>query len=178
MRVPFLNASLPGLLLLLACSDQPNPVDPQFALGSGQTVRLVDQCDEESFDAALDDEDACTRSAGGGITFDNFIHQLEQHGSVGAWRITPSMLTVHEGAVVTVSNVGGEDHTYTEVEEFGGGIVDILNQLSGNTVVAPECANAEIIEEGTSTTETFDEEGVEKYQCCIHPWMRQVVRVK
>jgi len=36
-------------------------------------------------------------------------------------------------------NRGGEEHTFTEVEEFGGGIVPVLNALSGNPEVAPEC---------------------------------------
>jgi hypothetical protein len=58
--------------------------------------------------------------------------------------------------------------------------VDALNQASGNPTEAPECVGAlasGIVEPGTHITEDFDEAGDEKYQCCIHPWMRTVVHV-
>ncbi|HEV7590994.1 MAG TPA: hypothetical protein VGO40_22980, partial [Longimicrobium sp.] len=78
---------------------------------------------------------------------------------------------------------GGETHTYTEVEEFGGGVVPALNTASGNTTVAPECADdaefaASTIISGQTMAHTFEETGTEKYQCCIHPWMRQTVTVR
>ena len=41
--------------------------------------------------------------------------------------------------------------------------------------VAPECLNlapGDFVAPGQTFTETEDEEGDEKYQCCIHPWMR------
>ena len=77
-------------------------------------------------------------------------------------------------------NRGGETHTFTEVDEFGGGIVPDLNERMGLTEVAPECnmlAPADFIPAGGSSSETEDEEGVEKYQCCIHPWMRAEVHI-
>jgi plastocyanin len=82
-----------------------------------------------------------------------------------------------------VVNTGGETHTYTEVDEFGGGVVPMLNQLSGNTTVAPECSNAaefdsSTVRSGQTVEHTFDARGTEKYQCCIHPWMRQTVVVR
>jgi len=179
MRVRLWGATCSGLLFLLACSDQPTSVSPQFAAEGegGPVVRLQDECEEESFNRELG-EDTCDRDGKGGITFSQFMRQLSQTGSVRAWKIVPALLTLREGTEVTVKNVGGEDHTFTEVEEFGGGIVPLLNELSHNPVMAPECANAEIVEEGASIKEDFDEAGVEKYQCCIHPWMRQIVRVR
>jgi len=63
-------------------------------------------------------------------------------------------------------------------EEFGGGIVPLLNQLSGNTTVAPECLALEpddFIPPGGSDSDDEVEVGTEKYQCCIHPWMRVTV---
>ena len=36
-------------------------------------------------------------------------------------------------------NRGGEKHTFTEVAEFGGGIVPLLNDLAHVPDVAPEC---------------------------------------
>jgi plastocyanin len=77
-------------------------------------------------------------------------------------------------------NHGGETHTFTEVEEYGGGIVPMLNELSGMTTVAPEyqaLQPGDFIPAGGSLGETEEEEGTEKYQCCIHPWMRGEVHV-
>jgi hypothetical protein len=88
---------------------------------------------------------------------------------VGAWHITPPQTQVAVGDVLMAVNHGGEGHTFTEVEEFGGGIVPDLNQRMGLTTVAPECNAAAIIPPGGSSSETEEEEGVEKYQCCIPP---------
>ncbi|HEV7589532.1 MAG TPA: hypothetical protein VGO40_15565, partial [Longimicrobium sp.] len=103
--------------------------------------------------------------------------------TVAAWRIFPSELSLRQGARLAVVNTGGETHTYTEVDEFGGGVVPMLNQLSGNTTVAPECSNAaefdsSTVRSGQTVEHTFDARGTEKYQCCIHPWMRQTVVVR
>jgi hypothetical protein len=73
-----------------------------------------------------------------------------------------------------VTNRGGEVHTFTEVEEFRGGIVANLNARAGVPDVAPECLNlapGDFVAPGGTFTET-EEEGDEKYQCWIHPWMR------
>ena len=170
---------IPVAFLVVGCADQPSPaapdVSPSFAAGGERSIRLQDQCDAATFPAGL-----CV-SSHGGIRFDNFIKILTQTQSVGAWTITPSTLGVEEGETLTVRNVGGEEHTFTEVEDFGGGINATLNALSGNTTVAPECANlnpADRVPAGQSMPHIFDEEGVEKYQCCIHPWMRQIVHVR
>lgn len=87
---------------------------------------------------------------------------------------------VKVGELLVATNRGGEIHTFTEVDEFGGGVVDQLNQLSGLTEVAPECAalaGGGRIAPGASSSEEEEEAGVEKYQCCIRPWMRTEVRI-
>jgi len=41
--------------------------------------------------------------------------------------------------------------------------------------VAPECKILEpddFVAPGATYVENIEESGVEKYQCCIHPWMR------
>ena len=84
------------------------------------------------------------------------------------------------GQFLVATNRGGEAHTFTEVEEFGGGIVPQLNDVLGLTTVAPECsqlAGTDFIAPGASSSEKEEEAGVEKYQCCIHPWMRAQVRI-
>jgi plastocyanin len=151
---------------------------PAAAGANGHTVGMMDACEPTSFNAAVG-AGTCTRN--GGVRFDDFIRLLTAHQSVGAWHFTPAQAHLAVGDVLLAVNRGGETHTFTEVEEFGGGIIPQLNALSGNTTVAPECAalgpDAMIAPGGHSEAETEQEEGLEKYQCCIHPWMRLELHV-
>jgi plastocyanin len=181
--------------LFVACEHGPaQPVSPstvenaqsapiagpsQFAAAPGaqHLVTLSDACDPETFNAALG-AGTCTRS--GGVRFATFIDQLSQRGSIGAWRFAPSEVTMRVGQMLVATNRGGETHTFTEVEEFGGGIVPQLNELTGLTTIAPECAQlkpGDFLAPDATSSEEEEDAGVEKYQCCIHPWMRAQVRV-
>jgi len=140
-------------------------------------VTMFDACDPETFNAALG-AGTCTRS--GGVRFEKFLEQLGLHHSIGAWHFAPPNVTMRIGERLVATNRGGEVHTFTEVEEFGGGIVPDLNELTGLPTVAPECtrlAPGDFLQPGASSSEVEDEAGVEKYQCCIHPWMRAEVRI-
>jgi len=164
---------LPALLLFAACDS---------STGAEGVVQLRDDCDPATFDAALG-AGTCQHRSDVGVTLSAFTAELTANHSVAAWTIAPPTLDVNEGAEFAVVNTGGETHTYTEVEEFGGGVVPSLNQLSGNATAAPECVDAaefdnSTVRSGQTVTHTFDERGVEKYQCCIHPWMRQTVVVR
>ena len=149
---------------------------PQAALE--RLVTVFDACDPETFNAQLG-AGTCVRS--GGVRFEDFIEQLRRHASIGAWRFAPPNMTLLEGQRFVAVNRGGEVHTFTEVDEFGGGIVPILNQLTGQTQVAPECGSlqpSDFIAPGTRFSEGQGEEaGTVKYQCCIHPWMRLEAKV-
>jgi hypothetical protein len=83
--------------------------------------------------------------------------------------------------VFVAVNRGGEVHTFTEVEEFGGGIVPPLNVLTNNPVIAPECASLgpdDFVAAGaTYREEPLEHAGTARFQCCIHPWMRLEVKV-
>jgi plastocyanin len=95
-----------------------------------------------------------------------------------SWRNEPSYISAREGQNVRVSNRGGRVHTFTEVEDFGGGFVPLLN---GAMATAPECANPAtltFVPYGGSTTVTGLESGLHKFQCCIHPWMRATIRIE
>lgn len=137
-------------------------------------VTLFDACDPETFNAAIG-PGTCIRS--GGVRFEDFVAELTRHHSAGAWHFAPSEVTMRVGDQLVANNRGGEEHTFTEVEEFGGGAVPFLNDLVGLKTVAPECNAAVAIRPGGSSRETEHEAGVEKYQCCIHPWMRAEVRI-
>ncbi|HSU12776.1 hypothetical protein [Longimicrobium sp.] len=170
----FILSLAPALVLAAACSD---------SSGTPGTISLRDDCDPASFNAALGAGTCLHSTTTAGTTLTSFNAELQASGKVAAWRIVPPTLTVSEGTVLPVVNLGGETHTYTEVEEFGGGVVPALNQASGNPTPAPECLDngefaSSTVASGQTMQHTFDESGTEKYQCCIHPWMRQTVTVR
>ena len=150
-----------------------------FAAGV-RTVDAKDQCDPETFNAVIG-PGTCT-GHNGGVPFDVFIAELTQTQSAGAWYFAPGVVRMRDGEAVRARNTGGETHTFTEVKEFGGGFVAILNELSGNPVPAPECdpTSPEIgfVRPGGVTDPDVEEPGVHHYQCCIHPWMRTDVIVR
>ena len=94
-----------------------------------------------------------------------------------SWRNEPGHITTQQGKAVKVTNRGGRVHTFTEVTNFGGGRVGLLNiGLSP----APEC-NPNLTTDlapGASTSIAIADAGLHKFQCCIHPWMRATIRVQ
>jgi plastocyanin len=161
-------------VVLAACNDD----DFTNIVPANATVSMQDQCDSASFNAALG---AGTCNKAGSITFATFNAELGATQRVATWRFVPADLTVRVGQAINAVNNGGEDHTFTEVETFGGGIVPALNTASGNLTMAPECAlltSADHVAPGaTFTTDVPSTVGTEHYQCCIHPWMRATVTV-
>ena len=87
-------------------------------------------------------------------------------------------ISVRAGTTLPLLNQGGEVHTFTEVAEFAGGVVPVLNALTGETSIAPEClGGAEFVPAGGSSEQTFASPGEKKFMCCIHPWMRALAHV-
>ena len=151
-----------------------------FAAGL-RTIRMFDQCDPDTFNAAFGDG-TCVGNAGG-VKLDVFISQLIHHGAAGAWYFTPDPVRIQEGTEFIATNAGGEVHTFTEVDEFGGGFVTELNDILGLTPTQACLDVAASLPDGLvfpgQSTEPEDEEpGVHHYQCCIHPWMRTDVIVR
>jgi plastocyanin len=142
------------------------------------SVNILDACDAASFDAAVG-PGTCSRP--GGMTFSQFIAELEKHQMVQAWDFAPPAFQAQVGQTIVATNRGGEEHTFTHVTAFGGGIIPLLNTLSGNPVVAPECNALEaddFVAPGNTYREPLDQSGTQKFQCCVHPWMRAVVQVQ
>ena len=173
---------------LAACSDSTAPANGLSPRGASlaergralpeRAINILDKCDPATFNAAVG-PGTCLRTEAG-ITFTDFIGQLSQLHNVPAWRFEPGSVTLTLGQGFVATNFGGEVHTFTEVKRFGGGIVPLLNQASGITEVAPECtalATTDFLPRGAKFHDTPDEVGTELYQCCIHPWMRAVVRI-
>jgi len=99
-----------------------------------------------------------------------------------SWRNQPSYITVRSGQRVRVTNRGGRVHTFTKVEDFGGGFVPLLNETM---TPAPECGENFTPAPGVVFVPLNDTQvlpamdpGLHKFQCCIHPWMRAAVRVE
>jgi hypothetical protein len=178
-----------GLALIQAgCADSRTPTNPRAPSDvasadrtvdgqSGKVVSIFDACDPATFGQ---NGVSCTRS--GGVTFTQFLGQITPNNTPGGWHFAPSELNVKVGEGFFALNRGGEMHTFTEVEHFGGGIIAPLNALSGNLVEAEECkhlAPSDFLSPGQSSDlDIADDEGTELYQCCIHPWMRTVVHKK
>ena len=146
-------------------------------------MRLLDECDKETFDAAL--PGLCTVDAGS-VTFDRFSADLQRGGS-GAWWINNRKETVDAGDTLHVVNQGGILHTFTEVRTFGSGVVAPFNVAVNNAPVAVKLDGTPVsfgdigptgVGPGTPGTDLVPAKGVHNYQCIFHPWMRTVVTVR
>ena len=93
-----------------------------------------------------------------------------------AWRNEPSYLDIESGKTVAVTNAGGRLHTLTEVAQFGGGRVPPLNV---GLTPAPECLlpSTTDVAPGASMRISNLGVGIHRFQCCIHPWMRELIAV-
>lgn len=157
-----------------------------LAGGGERTIRVVDACEPDSFNAAIGPG---TCVGDGKVTFGDFIATLERTQTHPRWRFLPEHTSVPAGTALVAQNEGGEAHTFTEVAAFGGGFVGDLNELSGNPTPAPECATtlpggilipapgalATFVGPGGTLTTAPLAPGVHRYLCCIHPWMRTTV---
>ena len=162
-----------SLSLLLAVSG---------AASASQTARhlnMLDDCDSLSFNAVIG-PGTCTKD--GSTSFQEFVGQLLAMGHAPAWRFAPTSLQLPAGSSIVAFNKGGEDHTFTEVAHFGGGCVQVLNDLLGLSPV-PECGNpalfpGTLVEQGDSRQSAPLASGVHLFECLIHPWMRTTVTVE
>jgi plastocyanin len=168
-----------GGLMVADATHEENPAN--FA-----PVVALDECDPATFNAptALG-PDFCRNIALGASTklSDLFTKAAAKDPDKG-WDFEPDSLNIKEGTNLNVFDQGGEPHTFTEVEQFGGGFIPGLN-APGEDVV-PECAggfsNVAVaktrILQGSERQITGLSKGKHLFQCCIHPWMRMEVKVK
>jgi hypothetical protein len=182
-------------LCALACSDSATPPTTPSTVSSSRTplaaataeraaddahtLRMYDSCDPATFNAVFNDPTVCIKQ--GHVPFDRFIAELTQTQKAAQWHFAPQDVELNAGENVFALNVGGEVHTFTRVAQFGGGIIPLLNDLTGNATVAPECTTLEaddFVAPGGLYTAELNTDEVQHFQCCIHPWMRADVKMK
>ena len=100
-----------------------------------------------------------------------------------AWWFDPTYLKVEAGKRLKIRNEGGRTHTFTEVANFGGGRALGLNTGQAGTLPltpAPECIAPGVIDIPGGNRDVVDglTPGNHRFQCCIHPWMRTLVKVE
>jgi plastocyanin len=140
-------------------------------------ISIVDYCDPT--DPAWAPTGGCFLKEGD-VTFAEFnalLHSVLSSAVVGhpGWRFQPSFTELKAGESLHVTNDGGRTHTFTEVASFGGGKVPPLNE---GLVPAPECAASTDIAAGERIDIDGLAEGDHLFQCCIHPWMRAMIKVE
>jgi len=147
-------------------------------------VVALDECDPGTFNAALG-PDFCRNVALGASTKLTDLFAKAKAGTPDpGWDFEPDTLNIKQGTILNVFDQGGEPHTFTEVAQFGGGFLAVLNAPGEETV--PECAggfsNVAVaktrILQGSQRQITDLSKGEHLFECCIHPWMRVKVEVK
>ena len=150
-------------------------------------VVALDECDPDTFNPVLGEGGTgfCHNVAGpfGATTLGQLIAKADAGTPDPGWDFEPDTLTIQRRTILSVVNQGDEPHTFTEVEQFGGGFVEPLN--NGEATV-PECtggfANLAVAKTRILQGSHLDISGLRKgkhlFECCIHPWMRMEVDVK
>jgi hypothetical protein len=154
---------------------------PSFA----QVVAL-DECDPATFNASTGAvPDFCKNVAlGACTTLANLFAKAAAGTPDPNWDFEPDNLTIKQGQFVSVVDQGGEPHTFTEVKQFGGGLIPALNG-PGETVV-PERAEwfstVAVAKTRILQGSPLDVTGLSKGQTPVpvlfHPWMRIEVDVQ
>jgi plastocyanin len=107
----------------------------------GRQLQINDNCDPATFNAAIPQiPNLCQ---GDGTTpFQTFFAAVGATGQAKGWNFKPETLHVKAGEPVNLINNGGETHTVTNVDAFGGGYIIPLNGLLaqfGLGTPRPEC---------------------------------------
>ena len=161
---------------------------PALAQGNSAPVAQIvalDECDPATFNdpAAAGSEFCHNVTLGAFTTFADLFAKAAAGTPDPNWDFEPDQSTVKQGTTVIVSDEGGEPHTFTEVNRFGGGFISGLNHGEatvpersggfGNVAVA----RTRILQ-GSQLNVAGLSEGKHLFQCCIRPWMRMEVNVK
>ena len=147
-------------------------------------VRMQDNCDPATFDAAFGPGTCLDNHGHDNVTLPEFFAALNpvDFGHED-WNFKPSELDLDSGDSIKVVVRGGEYHTFTEVPKFEPGCIGVINDLLGLTGVPSvfDCATLFTtpsgVHPGDSITVSGLSDGTHLFMCEIHPWMRSVVTV-
>jgi plastocyanin len=147
-------------------------------------IVALDECDPKTFNDALG-ADFCHNVTLGKFTVLLDLFKKAKAGTPDPnWDFEPDVLRIKKGTPLVVTDQGGEPHTFTEVDHFGGGFIPDLNGPGEDTVSECEGGFANLgvartrILQGSQQLITGLGKGEHLFQCCIHPWMRVKVEVK
>ncbi|MEO8189863.1 MAG: hypothetical protein ABI682_05940 [Acidobacteriota bacterium] len=176
MRRAFAAAIVTGFAILMARG----ALGEDRKSGGDHQARIEVRDDCDSTDPGWTPTGGCVLK-GGAVNLAEFNLYLFSPLSAGspvghpAWRMDPTYVRLDADGTLRVTNTGGRRHTFTEVASFGGGVVPPLN---GTLLPAPECAASAPLPPGTKTEVRGLAAGDHAFQCCIHPWMRILVKVE
>ena len=145
---------------------------------AAEKITILDYCDPA--DPGWAPTGGCLLKDGD-VTFAEFnalLTSIHSTAVVGhpAWRFEPSFVSIEvPQQTVRATNLGGRGHTFTEVANFGGGLIPPLNI---GLTFAPECASATTLAPGDTAEIRGLSAGDHLFQCCIHPWMRALIKVE
>src|SRR5438128_1376641 len=122
MRLPLSRLLVGTMVVAVAgCSDDSMTTKPSISAPTSlradksgdhsKTVRMMDECDPTTFNAAFG-PGTCERK-GGGVKLDHFISQLTHLQRVPEWKFAPDNVNIRVGDVLAAFNAGGEVHTFT-----------------------------------------------------------------
>ncbi len=162
-----------GVLLFVFCLLAVAALPATAAVSESVKIFVMDRCEPDSFDAAIG-PGTCVRN--GGVKFDVFVKRLNPHdGGHNAWTNSRHEVALKGGQHLTLTNTGGEDHTFTEVANFGAGFVPPLNAaLPAGTPPAQPVGALNFMPSGATLELGQLSPGTHLFECLIHPWMRTV----
>lgn len=145
----------------------------------GREIAIRDDCDPR--DPGWIPTGGCALRRGD-VTLAEFNGELDSPLALAvvghqAWRNDPPYLEIETRRDVRVRNEGGRVHTFTKVANFGGGKVP-SPALNEGLAMAPECPASVDLAPGGEMHVSGLAEGNHRFQCCIHPWMRALIKVE
>jgi hypothetical protein len=186
-------------IALALCMVQVVALATLLTASGSKSFRIRDDCDPATFNAAVPAPPGapptCNPAFDGDTTFAEFIEELTEDQTIGAWRFNPDETRLDRGEATVLESRGGEFHTFTKVAKFGGGIVPDLNLLTGAGDTVPECGTPGVLAEASDTNIYVPDGAIlagptagrsaalprgskTKWQCCIHPWMTSEIEVR
>jgi plastocyanin len=138
-----------------------------------RVVKIRDDCDPVTFGLAG------VPCVGDGRTAIGDLVAAAQAGNpLPQWRFSRPDFNIDAGGTIHVVNDGGEAHTFTMVQAFGNGCIDLLNPGGVLGTPAADCTTIVPILPGATADIPVGSAGTVLFQCMIHPWMRSAVDVR